>query len=102
MLGARSLQSSHDQNATYQEVKELSATTRLSSFSSTNLREGDSLLAVEHEMGNLPLHFEGWAEDDISLAESWSELFHQLKRQKGMVRISFPHFEQGGFLPAEG
>jgi len=60
------------------------------------LREGDSLLAVEHEMGNLPLHFEGWAEDDISLAEGWSEVFHQLKRQKGIVRISFPYFEQGG------
>ena len=102
LLGARSLQSSHDQNATYQEVKELSATTRLSSFSSTNLPEGDSLLVVEHEMGNLPLHFEGWAEDDVSLAEGWSELFHQLKRQKGIVRISFPYLEQGGFLPTEG
>ena len=55
-------------------------------------------------MGNLPLHFEGWAEDDVSLAEgwSWSELFHQLKRQQGIVRISFPYLEQGGFLPTEG
>ena len=104
MPGARSLQSSHDQKATYEEVEELSATTRLSSFSSTNLREGDSLLVVEHEMGNLPLHFEGWAEDDISLAEGWSELlvFHQLKKQKGIVRISFRYLEKGGFLPAEG
>ena len=100
--GARSLQSSHDQDATYEGVKELSATTRLSSFSSTNLPEGDSLLVVEHEMGNLPLHFEGWAEDDVSLAEGWSELFHQLKRQQGIVRISFPYLEQGGFLPTEG
>ena len=74
LLGARSLQSSYDRKAAYQEVKELSATTRLSSFPSTNLPEGDSLLAVEHEMGNLPLYFEGWAEDDISLAEGWSEL----------------------------
>ena len=31
-LGARPLQSSHDQKATYQEEKELSATKRLSSF----------------------------------------------------------------------
>ena len=53
-------------------------------------------------MGNLPLHFEGWAEDDVSLAEGWSELFHQLKRQQGIVRISFPYLEQGGFLPTEG
>ena len=71
LLGARSLQSSYDRKAAYQEVKELSARTRLSS---TNLPEGDSLLVVEHEMGNLPLHFEGWAEDDVSLAEGWSEL----------------------------
>ena len=100
MLGARSLQSSHDQNATYQEVKELSATKRLSSFSSTNLREGDSLLAVEHEMGNLPLHFEGWAEDDISFAEGWSELhlfflsvrfLPSFEKAKGIVRVSFPY-----------
>ena len=69
LLGARSLQSSYDRKAAYQEVKELSATTRLSSLSSTNLPERDSLLVVEHEMGNLPLHFEGWAEDDVSLAE---------------------------------
>ena len=53
-------------------------------------------------MGNLPLHFEGWAEDDISLAEGWSEVSHQLKRQKGIVRISFSYFEQGGFLPTKG
>ena len=66
MLGARSLQSSHDQNATYQEVKELSATKRLSSFSSTNLGEGDSLLAVEHEVGDLQLLFKGWGGSDVS------------------------------------
>ena len=102
LLGARSLQFSYDRKAAYQEVKELSATTRLSSLSSTNLPEGDSLLVVEHEMGNLPLHFEGWAQDDVSLAEGWSELFHQLERQKGIVGISFPYLEQGGFLPTEG
>ena len=73
MLGARSLQSSHDQNATYQEVKELSATKRLSSFSSTNLGEGDSLLAVEHEVGDLQLLFEGWG-GQMSLSKSWIEL----------------------------
>ena len=57
LLGARSLQSSYDQTATYQEVKQLSAsaTKKLSSFISTNLGEGDSLPVVEHEMGDLPL-----------------------------------------------
>ena len=58
-LGARSLQSSYDQKATSQEVKELSATKRLSSFISTNLGEGDSLPVVEHEMGDLPFLFQG-------------------------------------------
>ena len=94
MLGARSLQSSHDQNATYQEVKELSATKRLSSFSSTNLGEGDSLLAVEHEQ----LLFEGWG-DQMSLSGSWSELhlfflsvrfLPSFETAKGIVRVSFP------------
>ena len=45
----------------------------LSSFTSTNLGEGDSLLAVEHEMRDLPLLFEGWVEDQIFLCEGWSE-----------------------------
>ena len=97
MLGARSLQSSHDQNATYQEVKELSAAKRLSSFSSTNLGEGDFLLAVEHEVVDLQFLFEGWG-DQISLSESWCELhlfflsvlfLPSFEKAKGIVRVSF-------------
>ena len=37
----------------------LSATKMLSSFTSTNLGEGDSLPVVEHEMGDLPFLFQG-------------------------------------------
>ena len=59
LLGARSLQSSYDQKATYQEVKGLSATKRLSSFTSTNLGEGDALPVVDHEVGDLPFLFQG-------------------------------------------
>ena len=59
MLGARSLQFSYDQKATYQEVKGLSATKRLSSFTSTNLGEGDALPVVDHEVGDLPFLFQG-------------------------------------------
>ena len=103
-LGARSLQSSYDQKATYQEVKELSATKRLSSFISTNLGEGDSLPVVEHEMGDLPLlvFFVKVGVSSIFSSCAYDFFFHLLKRQKGIVRLFFPYVEQGGFLPTEG
>ena len=67
MLGARSLQFSYDQKATYQEVKGLSATKRLSSFTSTNLGEGDALPVVDHEVGDLPFLFKAAGGSDFSL-----------------------------------
>ena len=83
----------------------------LSSFTSTNLVEGDSFLAVEHEVGNLPFLFQGCGGIRFffvkvgvsSIFSSWAySFFHLLKRQKGIVRIFFPYIEQGGFLPTEG
>ena len=112
MLGARSLQFSYDQEATYQEVKGLSATKRLSSFTSTNLGEGDALPVVDHEMGDLPFLFQGCGGDQIFLCEGWSELhlfflsvcfLPSFEKAEGYSPChSLAYREKGGlFLPME-
>ena len=62
-------------------------------------------------MGNLPLHFEGWAEDDVSLAEGWSELhpfflsvwfLPSVEKAKGDSQDLFPLLRARRFLADRG
>ena len=67
LLGASSLQFFSEEMETYQEAKgflqkQLSYKSKLG---------GESLLVLEHEVGDLPFGFEGRAADQISLFESW-------------------------------